>query len=188
MRCDRCDNRVCVEGTDCRGPGEEVALPEGDDARVHRAASEVEAEGYLKLTRLEEIILFAEKLGCQRIGVAFCVGLADEAVVVCDILARRFDVTAVIMCKVGGADKAELGLPQIRPDGFEAICNPSEQARVLNEAATDLNIVLGLCVGHDSTLYKASDAPVTTLAVKDRVLAHNPLAAVYCQYIKRRFY
>jgi uncharacterized metal-binding protein len=150
------------------------------------AASEVEAEGYLKLTRLEEIILFAEKSGCKHIGVVFCIGLADEAAVVCDILARRFDVTAV-MCKVGGADKAELGLPQIRPDGFEAICNPSEQARVLNETGTDLNIVLGLCVGHDSTFYKASDAPVTTFAVKDRVLAHNPLAAVYCQYVRRRF-
>lgn len=187
MRCDQCDNRVCIEGTDCRGPDEETALPEGADAGVHRAASEVEAEGYLKLTRLEEIILFAEKLGCRRVGVAFCVGLADEAAVVCDVLERHFDVTAV-MCKVGGADKAEQGLPQIRPGGFEAICNPSEQARVLNEAGTDINVVLGLCVGHDSTFYKASDAPVTTLAVKDRVLGHNPLAAVYCQYVRRRFY
>ena len=59
------------------------------------------------------------------------------------------------------------------------MCNPIGQAKLLNEAKTDLNIVLGLCVGHDTLFFKYSDAPVTVLAVKDRVLAHNPLGAVY---------
>jgi len=35
-------------------------------------------------------------------------------------------------------------------------------------------------VGHDSFLYRYSDAFVTTLVVKDRVLAHNPAGALYC--------
>lgn len=48
-----------------------------------------------------------------------------------------------------------------------------------NEAKTDLNVVVGLCIGHDSLFFKYSEAPVTVLAVKDRILAHNPLGAVY---------
>jgi len=36
-----------------------------------------------------------------------------------------------------------------------------------------------LCVGHDSLFIKYSEAPITILAVKDRVLAHNPLGAIY---------
>jgi uncharacterized metal-binding protein len=50
---------------------------------------------------------------------------------------------------------------------------------VLNEANTDLNIAIGLCVGHDSLFYKYSDALVTTLVAKDRVTGHNPCAPLY---------
>lgn len=42
-----------------------------------------------------------------------------------------------------------------------------------------MNIVMGLCVGHDSLFYKYSDAIVTTLVTKDRVTGHNPAAALY---------
>jgi uncharacterized metal-binding protein len=38
---------------------------------------------------------------------------------------------------------------------------------------------MGLCVGHDSLFTKHSEAPVTTLVVKDRVLGHNPVSALY---------
>ena len=47
------------------------------------------------------------------------------------------------------------------------------------EFATDINIVMGLCVGHDSLFYKYAEAPSTTLVVKDRVLGNNPVAALY---------
>ena len=43
----------------------------------------------------------------------------------------------------------------------------------------ELNVLLGLCVGHDSLFFRYAEAPVTVLAVKDRVTGHNPLAAVY---------
>ena len=49
----------------------------------------------------------------------------------------------------------------------------------LNKSHTDLNKILGLCVGHDTLFIKYSQAPVTVLAVKDRVLGHNPMAALY---------
>ena len=53
------------------------------------------------------------------------------------------------------------------------------QARYLNSLGTDLNIMMGLCVGHDSLFIRNSEAPVTVMVVKDRVLGHNPAAALY---------
>lgn len=38
---------------------------------------------------------------------------------------------------------------------------------------------MGLCVGHDSLFYKHAKAVTTTLVVKDRVLVHNPVMALY---------
>ncbi len=53
------------------------------------------------------------------------------------------------------------------------------QAMLLNGSGAGLNVILGLCAGHDSLFIKHTTAPVTVLAVKDRLLGHNPLAAVY---------
>ncbi|HNV64302.1 MAG TPA: DUF1847 domain-containing protein, partial [Smithellaceae bacterium] len=61
----------------------------------------------------------------------------------------------------------------------ETMCNPIAQALIVNRQKTQFNILLGLCVGHDSLFFKYAKAPTTVLAVKDRVTGHNPLAAVY---------
>jgi uncharacterized metal-binding protein len=45
-----------------------------------------------------------------------------------------------------------------------------------------LDYLIGLCVGHDSLFFKHSDAPVTVLVAKDRVLGHNPVAALYTSH------
>jgi uncharacterized metal-binding protein len=67
------------------------------------------------------------------------------------------------------------------------MCNPVYQAKLLNDEKVDLNVLLGLCVGHDSLFFKYGEAPTTVLAVKDRVTGHNPLAAIYLadSYYKR---
>ncbi len=93
-----------------------------------------------------------------------------------------FAVVSVI-CKTGGISKEEAGIPEknkIHPGDFEAMCNPIGQAKLLNSENTDFNIAIGLCVGHDSLFYRNSEALVTTLVAKDRVLAHNPCGAIYC--------
>ena len=59
------------------------------------------------------------------------------------------------------------------------LCNPILQALVANRYQSQFNVLLGLCVGHDSLFFRYADAPSTVLAVKDRLLGHNPLAAVY---------
>ena len=153
----------------------------------------VEAEGYCEKTRLEEIIDFSNRCDFKNIGVAFCLGLNNEANLLCKILKNNgFEVNSVI-CKNGSIPKEFLKIKdnqKIRPGAYEAMCNPIGQAELLNKAQTDLNIILGLCVGHDSLFIKYSDAPVTVFAVKDRVLAHNPLGALYLSnsYYKNKLY
>jgi uncharacterized metal-binding protein len=66
------------------------------------------------------------------------------------------------------------------------MCAPLCQADILNQAGTDLNVMIGLCVGHDALFARHSAAPVTTLVVKDRVLGHNPAAALYSRYWRKR--
>ena len=59
------------------------------------------------------------------------------------------------------------------------MCNPIAQAKLLNEQQTEFNIEIGLCVGHDTLFLRHSKVPTTVMIVKDRVLQHNPVAALY---------
>ena len=63
-----------------------------------------------------------------------------------------------------------------------APCNPLAQAEILNQFDSQLNIIVGLCVGVDCVFTEASRAPVTTLFVKDKMLANNPIGAMYSDY------
>ena len=133
-------------------------------------------------TRIVEICEFAKRMGYQRLGLVFCVGLKSEAAIVDTILKNHgFDVVSVC-CKAGRTSKELIGIEdedKIFQGTDEAMCNPIFQAMVLNEEKTELNVLLGLCVGHDSLFFKHAHAYTTVLAVKDRVTGHNPLAAVY---------
>ena len=82
-----------------------------------------------------------------------------------------FQVSSII-CKVGHVSRQEvLGVG----GSCNAMCNPIAQAELLNREKTQLNIVLGLCVGHDSLFIRHSEAPVTVLAAKDHVHDNAPL-------------
>lgn len=192
MKCASCNqkplHKCYSEGFDCTGGLARVAGYDHDEVRrMLTSASEIEARYYMQLTRLEEIIKYAAAMEYKKLGLAFCVGLSREAGVIAGILEKHFKVYSVC-CKAGGIDKDSLGASHVIEGRFEAICNPVGQAAVLKEKGTDLNVVLGLCVGHDVLFNKYSAAPVTTLAVKDRVLGHNPLAAIYSNYyMKTRF-
>ncbi len=191
--CAECGSLACDAGETASYPRDCPSRdPDGDEvlALYRRAenrtlaynAALVEAHGYCRLTRLEEIMDFARRCGFSRLGIAFCIGLQEEARVVSRVLrANGFTVDSVA-CKNASLPKEELGLTEeekLAPGEFEAVCNPIGQARALARADTELNLLLGLCVGHDSLFMRHSVAPVTVLAAKDRVLGHNPLAAVY---------
>jgi uncharacterized metal-binding protein len=132
--------------------------------------------------RVQEICEFAKKMGYHRLGIAFCDGLQPEARALTSILeAQGFEVVSVI-CKAGATPKETIGIKEeekIRIGQFESMCSPIVQATILNQEKTDLNILVGLCVGHDSLFFKYSEAFTTVLIAKDRVLGHNPAAALY---------
>ncbi len=157
----------------------------GEDGDWARAAALVEARGYGSWPRLREIAELADRLNIKRLGLAFCVGLRREAAEVARILEENGFTVFSAMCKAGSRPKEDLGLGEkdkVRPGAFEAMCNPVAQAILLNEAGVELNVLLGLCAGHDTLFIKHAAAPVTVLAVKDRVTGHNPLAAVYAAH------
>jgi uncharacterized metal-binding protein len=151
------------------------------DATIARAAAEVEGQYYCQLNRVEETVAFARRIGATRIGIATCLGLIDETKVLVNVLRLAGFETRTALCKVGSIDKTEIGIPEDLKIkcGHEACCNPVLQARLLNRENTQLNIIMGLCVGHDSLFIRHAEAPVTTLVVKDRVLSHNPVAAFH---------
>lgn len=153
-----------------------------EDAETRRIAlASAEANSSIQ-TRVEDVIKLAEAMGAKRLGIATCVGLLGESRTLTKILRKRgFDVFGVC-CKVAGTKKNCVGITDGQLAGFKTgpiMCNPIMQAKLLNEADTDLNIVMGLCVGHDSLFLKYAKAPCVSLVIKDRVLGNNPAAALY---------
>ena len=157
--------------------GTEIAMEE-----LAAAAKEVAGEGRGRWTRVEETMEFARKLGVINLGLIFCAGFRHEAAILTDILeANGFEVVSV-GCKAGAVPKEWIGISdseKLRPGRPEMMCNPLAQADLLNRSHTGLNILMGQCVGHDSLSMKHSEAPVVCLIAKDRVLAHNTVAALY---------
>lgn len=141
--------------------------------------------------RVQETIEFAHKMGYKRLGIAFCSGLKNEAKILSEILTAQGFEVASVMCKAGQTPKKEfLNLTEDQkcsPGSYESMCSPITQAKLLNAANTDFNILFGLCVGHDSLMMRYSDAFCTALVAKDRVTGHNPLAAIllYKSYYKK---
>jgi len=132
--------------------------------------------------RIVEIMEFADKMAYKKLGVAFCGGVTNEAGILTEILEKHGFTVVDVSCKLGGIPKEWIGLREeekINIGNHESMCNPIAQAMVLNDAGTDFNIMIGLCVGHDSLFLKYVEAPTTVFAVKDRVLCHNPMAALY---------
>lgn len=203
--CAMCSNHSCEAGDfdkmplncPCKEQEEQEKIKEfyldEENKMIAHFSALTEAEGYCKKTRLEEIMDFAHKCGFKKLGLAFCVGLSREANILCKILLNNgFEINS-LACKNGSIPKEFIEIKdneKIHPGKFEPMCNPIGQAVFLNKSQTELNIILGLCVGHDSLFIKYSDAPVTVFAVKDRVLAHNPLGALYLSdsYYKNKLY
>jgi uncharacterized metal-binding protein len=196
-RCANCKVRACLEEPgakpypkNCPIPNETEIAEEVkgiylDDEEVNKmaaAAARTEATGYPKRSRVEEVMDFARRIGANRLGIAHCIGLCNEASLLLEILdANNFEVHA-LACKCAVLPKEEIGLTdeeKVHPGQFESLCNPLAQARILNKIGTELNILVGLCVGHDTLFFQYSKAPVTVLIAKDRVTGHNPVAVLH---------
>jgi len=215
VNCAKCPGPVCNTAAFMQGPNNCPTKIEADVieavksiyhepgiAEFARVSSVVEGGAYMKTpwapetmspvtTRLEEIILFAKKMGYRKLGVAFCLGLMNEAKILIPILENRGFQVVSVCCKTGGIPKEEIKVKdeeKIRPGRYEVMCNPIAQAEILNKEGCEFNILVGLCVGHDALFLKHAEALTTVFVVKDRLLGHNPVAALYLSssiYYKR---
>lgn len=204
IECAKCTKTVCYSKAFLEGPPNcptktrqetiEQVMTEYDDPETKEFARQTsiqEFECYMNLpegstprnTRVEEVAQFAKKMGYKKLGIAFCIGLKNEAKTLTAILENRgFDIVSVC-CKAGAIPKERIGITEEQkihgPGAFETMCNPITQAEILNNEGTEFNIVVGLCVGHDALFFRYAHAPTTVLIAKDRVLGHNPVAALY---------
>jgi uncharacterized metal-binding protein len=180
----------CLTLADPEGARESGELYRGDNeiARLLRVAGDVESEFYGRMTRLEETITLCVRLGVKKLGIATCFALINETAILAKCVRSAGIEPRSVICKIGSIDKGDLGVPdemKLMPGHKEANCNPALQAKTLNEWGSEFNIIMGLCVGHDAIFNMTSRAPVTTLVAKDRVLGHNPAAAIY---LSKTFY
>ena len=144
VECAKCTKKVCYSEAFLEGPPNcptktkreviERALTEYDDPGTRefaRQASIQEFECYMNLPegrtprnpRVEEIAQFSKKMGYKKLGIASCLGLADEAKTLTTILENRgFDVVSTC-CKAGAIPKERIGITEEQkikgPGSFE---------------------------------------------------------------------
>ena len=163
---DFCPRRNAAEAL---ARAEEIRTTDAEVRRIAGVAKTVETDGYRKWPRVRELIEFSKRLGIRKLGVAFCTGLREETAQLVKILESHGFSLSTVACTVNGG------------------CNPVGQAMSLNAQETELNVIMGLCMGHDVLFSKFSEAPVTTLVVKDRAMCHNPVAPLVNRYWRDTF-
>lgn len=198
LTCADCRVKACMNKEESKYPGfcltkevdnelldeaKELYLNDEINHRLALVGAEVESQFYGKYTRVQETIEFIKRYGAKKVGIATCVGLLNETGIFAKILRAHGIEYYAVGCKIGAVEKSEIGIPKentlTKGAKYESMCNPIMQAKILNREKTDLNILIGLCVGHDSLFIRHSEAPVTVLIVKDRVTGHNPAVALY---------
>lgn len=158
-----------TKGFDLQEQTELVELmEEGQNDRIYKSAAHSAHVGIReKLDRLQETILFAQGFGAKKIGVASCISYADEARYATKVLREAGLEVVGVICKIGSLTCDQTGVPLEARTPETKLCNPIYQAQMLNAEGTDLNVVIGLCVGHDALFLKHAEAPCTVLATKD---------------------
>lgn len=178
---DREEPRFCAQSAVSSALHDEAqrlyALPEN---HVIMQAAAMVSEETANSTRAQDTIKFANLIGATHIGIASCPIMLRETRILAKLLEQAGFRVETVGCKLESNRRADLDLePPARGGEGGVVCNPIMQALLLNEAKTDLNILMGICVGHDALFCKYSDAPVTTFATKDFLAGNNPCAVLY---------
>ena len=184
VNCLACTDRVCIAGLPCPQIGRSQPPVLTEEMRhTLDAASDIAMDQDPQLCRIAELVYLCLEMEYRRVGLAFCIDLLEPTRIVDGVL-RRFVEVVPVCCKINHRSAAGGSSIEDTPQGDLAgwSCNPLQQASVLNAAETDLNVLIGLCIGADAVFTSASTAPVTALFVKDRSLANNPIGAVYSEY------
>ena len=170
----------CVQSSITKEMHDEVLrlYNEPENHLIMESAAIVSAET-INSTRVQDTIKFASCMGASLVGIATCTAMLRETGILAGLLRKAgFEVRAV-GCKLESNKKADLSIdaPSMSEDSI--ICNPIMQAMLLNDAKTDLNILMGICIGHDALFCKYSNAPAVTLVAKDFLTVHNPCSVLY---------
>lgn len=143
-----------------------IKLYNENDLKIMELALTCKKKG---TNRIEQIKEYAAQAGFKKIGIAYCVSVTKYAKQLEKFLEDSFEVIKV-NCKC-----AEIPSNLLVKEAKGISCNPAGQAKILEEAGTEFNICLGLCLGHDIIFDIKSKTPSTTLIVKDKANNHNTL-------------
>lgn len=158
-----------------------------ENSDIYEAACIVGSESEGFRPRIEEAMHFAKQLKLTKIGFASCVAMEYEVEMLRQLFTRQGFQVVCAGCQIGGVTAEDRGLPHLDAH-VNALCNPVGQALILNAESTELNFILGLCLGHDILFTRYSKAPVSTLIVKDRMMGNNPSAALHGWHARRRLF
>jgi uncharacterized metal-binding protein len=162
------------------------AAPEVVDIYTAACVVGKKNDGYR--TRIEEALDFTKEMRFSKVGFATCVAFGREL----EVIRRLFEQAGIEVfsagCQIGRSSATDRGLPHLEAYPDNSTCNPVAQAVILNKAQTQLNYIIGLCMGHDILFTRYSSAPVSTLIVKDRLMGNNPAAAIYGWHARRSLF
>jgi uncharacterized metal-binding protein len=128
-----------------------------------RIMTHAEAIRRMRKSRVQELLEYARRADLHTIGIAHCTTFTREAEALEQEFTQAGFQVARVHCKYGHVPASDLV-----EEGKGTICNPAGQAQFLAEAGTEMNIVMGLCLGHDMVFNALSQVPTTTLIVKER--------------------
>lgn len=130
MNCAFCPHHKCyTSGQNCtRLTHEEISEYYTDEDKKMMQSVVCDREPQLfENDTVEESVFFAKEMGVKKVGIAFCIGLANEAHFCAQYFKNEgLDVQSVC-CKVCSVDKDLLELEKIKPGQREAMCNPKVQ-------------------------------------------------------------
>lgn len=172
----------------------EEIFEEYRDPEIHKfyLATKTSAQpntSFPSVPRLRYAIDFCKRMDYKKIGLAFCLRMWPEAQLYAKLI-RRFGIEVVsVSCCNCGINIKDIGVPLPEGVEFDAACNPVGQARLMNEQGVEYNLVMGLCLGHDSLFMRHANAMSTVVAVKDPATAHCPTKVLYLynNYYERFF-
>ncbi len=178
MDCTRCKTKKCRKTETCSAVS---FSPEVVLAEYHQTENQkiVQAEASLvdngragSLSRIQELLEYANALKICKIGIAYCYGMENEARAITDIIRKHNILVFPVSCTSGGMRQNEIN----KESSIENVsCNPIAQASQINAEQVGLTVTIGLCLGHDILFNRYIKGDITTLVVKDRVYKNNPL-------------
>ncbi|MCK5157115.1 MAG: DUF1847 domain-containing protein [Spirochaetales bacterium] len=181
MNCLTCKAKSCCGAVSCGAEkfdlDEQLSVyHEKDTQQIVQAAAKLVDNGRAgTLSRIEELVEFAQLMNYQKIGLAYCYGMEGIAETVRDIFSAKGLKTIGVCCTVGGVRQNEINKESTLPG---VSCSPLNQAAQLNQENVDLAVVIGLCMGHDILFHREFTGDVTTLIVKDRPNNHAPMKGI----------